>query len=288
MTQEDNIYTLKRKYETWLELERVSSRVYTDECVLRYIMKDLEEDTRYEKSLQQLRVDLATHETMKRQSTVWIPFPVELMLHNIPQTVMSCYDDDEKDSLFSDATISKMSSNGSTEDTSDSDTKMEEGFVRTVFATGNDKDVQAFINVMKQSNRLPARESTNTFCKGCGKFGHDIFHQGYDFCAQLSIALKFLEKHPEEVRRIIRDYMAHQKKRQTMRNGQGDRKQRTPRFNGRRSVKATVKTISTAIESALNELVDSDNSVEDEENNDVFQDAEHEEIASDDDNQSTN
>ena len=276
MTPEDNIYTLKRKYETWLELERVSNRVYTDECVLRYVMKDLEDDTRYDKALQQLRVDLATHETMKRQMVTWVPFPVELMLHNLPQTVMSCYDDNEKDSLFSDATISKMSSASSTTtDTSSSESKIEEGFVRTVFATGDDQDIQAFINVMKRSNRLPARESINAFCKGCGKFGHDIYHQGCDFCAQLSIALKFLEKHPEDVKKVICDYMAHQKKRAANKPSNGDRKDRTPRFNRQRNMKATVKSISTAIESALQNLVDTSDS----ENEDVFEDAQDEESA---------
>ena len=35
MTLDDNIYTLKTKYETWLEIERVDHHMYTDECILR-------------------------------------------------------------------------------------------------------------------------------------------------------------------------------------------------------------------------------------------------------------
>ena len=41
MTAVDNIYTLKRKYDTWLEIEKVENHIYTDECVLRYVMQDL-------------------------------------------------------------------------------------------------------------------------------------------------------------------------------------------------------------------------------------------------------
>ena len=52
-------------------------------------------------------MDLATHDTIKRHTVAWVTFPVEFML--LPQTDMSCNKDDEKDSLFSDATISKMS-----------------------------------------------------------------------------------------------------------------------------------------------------------------------------------
>ena len=271
MTSDDNIYTLKRKYETWLELEQVSRRVYTDECVLRYIMKDLEDDNRYEKALQHLRVDLSTHETMKRHSSNWVPFPVELMLHNLPQTVMSCYDDDEKDSLFSDATISKMSSATSDTDTSNSSNVIEEGFVRTVFDTGENEDVQAFINVMKRSDRLPKRESIDALCKGCGRYGHDIFHQGCDFCAQLSIALKFLEKNPQEIRRVIKEYMNHQKQRQTKRNEPDEKQRNNQKFYRKKSMKATVKTLSNAIQSALNEIVDNEHS--DGKDDDVFEDA---------------
>ena len=270
MTSEDNIFTLKRKYETWLEIERVDHHVYTDECVLRYIMQDLGEDTRYEKALQQLRVDLATHETMKRHTTAWVPFPVDLMLHNLPQTVMACYDDDEKDSLFSEASISKMTdSTSGTERSNLSDNAIEEGYVRTIFASGDENDIQAFINVMKQSQRLPARSSVDKFCKGCGKFGHDVFHQGCDFCAQLSIALKFLEKHPDEVKQIIKTYMRHQKKRQSNRsNNERNYSGRNKSYNKKKTVKATVKSISSAIQSALNSLA-SDSDSDDE----IFEDA---------------
>ena len=130
---------------------------------------------------------------------------------------------------------------------------MEEGFVRTVFSTGDNEDVQAFINVMKQEHRIPPRESIDRFCKGCGKFGHDIYHQGCDFCAQLSIALKFLEQHPDDVKRVIKDYITHQKKRQANKLNTAVK---TPYRKGsspykKAQLKATVRSLSYIIETAL-------------------------------------
>ena len=207
MASVDNIYTLKRKYESWLEIERVDNHVYTDECVLRYIMQDLQDDTRYDRALRQMEVDLATHDTMKRNSTSYIHFPSDLLLTNIPETVMACYTDDEKKSLFSDASIvSQLSSS--------SNSSIEVGFVKTLFANGDHDVVQDFINAMKDTQRMPARLTSDEFCQGCGKYGHDIFHQGCDFCAQLSLALKFLETHPKDSKKVIRDYMTFQRERQ--------------------------------------------------------------------------
>ena len=253
MMPEDNIYTLKRKYETWLELEKVENHVYTDECILRYIMNDLGKDSRYHKALQQLQVDLSTHTTMKRHSTAYIPFPSELLLHNIPHTVMACYNDDEKSTLFLEASISKMSD--TTESTS---TSMEQGYVRTKFSSGTGEEIQSFINVMKTSPCMPARQSIDKFCKVCGQFGHDVYHQGCDFCAQLSMALKFLEKNPDDMQKIIRTYMDHQRQRQASKMKKNAdkspirQKQRYKKNNFRASVKA--------IQSALDNLADSSDS----------------------------
>ena len=231
-------------------------------------MQDLREDTRYDRALRQLEIDLATFDTMKKHNTSYIPFPSELLLHNLPQTVMSCYSDTEKDSLFSTSSISKLHDTVST--TSSEESSIEEGFVRTVFASGDTQDIQAFINVMKRSPRLPPRDSVDKLCKGCGKFGHDIYHQGCDFCAQLAIALKFLEKHPNEIKEVISKYMTYQRERQQ------SKRDKTVTFKKKRSplprskFKATVKSISAAVESALEEFVSEDDSSNDYE---VFEDA---------------
>ena len=63
-------------------------------------LQDLQEDTHYDKALRQVEVDLSTHDTMKRHSAAYIPFPSDLLLNNIPQTVMACYSENEKQSLF--------------------------------------------------------------------------------------------------------------------------------------------------------------------------------------------
>ena len=255
MMPEDNIYSLKRKYENWLEIEKIDNHVYTDECLLRFIMQDLRDDTRYDKALRTLEVELSTYDTMKRHSPNYIPFPTDLMLHNIPQTVMACYTDDEKDTLFVSPTVSKVSDTVSTA----SSISMEQGFVRTVFSAGTTDDIQAFIKVMKgTANRVPARESIDEYCQGCGKYGHDVFHQGCDFCAQLSIALKFLDKNPNEAKKLIREYMSHQRKRKDARKTNKQKNQSRKSPSKKTAIKATLK----ALQSALNQLSNDDSSQE--------------------------
>ena len=50
-----------------------------DERVLPYVMQDLHEDTRYDRALRQLEVDIFTHDTMKRHLSAYIPFPLDLL-----------------------------------------------------------------------------------------------------------------------------------------------------------------------------------------------------------------
>ena len=180
--------------------------------------------------------------------------------------MMACYSEDEKQSLFLDVTVSHMSDTVSSTTTSSPDPAMiEVGFVQTLFSAGSDEEVQSFINALKDTQRLEPRASTDKFCVGCGKYGHDIYHQGCDFCAQLSIALKFLEKNPKQIKQVIRDYMSHQRKRKDHRNNPTLPTQKRSPYQ-KRTVRATVK----AIQSALTDIVDGDSNSDDE---DEFVDA---------------
>ena len=204
---------------------------------------------------------------MKRHSSNYTPFPSALLLNNIPQTVVACYSEDEKQSLFSDVTISHMSDTVSTTTTSSPiPTMIEAGFVRTLFSAGSDDEVHSFINALKDTQRMEPRTSTDAFCVGCGKYGHDIYHQGCDFCAQLGLALKFLEKNLKQMKQIIRDYMSFQRKgkKHKYKNSSSPTVTQTP--YRKRNIKATVR----AIQSALTNIVDGTSSSDEE---DQFVDA---------------
>ena len=135
------------------------------------------------------------------------------------------------------ASMSKMSDTASI-----SSLSMEHGYVKTIFAKGDSNDIQAFINVMRKSDRMPSQESMDKFCQGCGKYGHDVFHQGCDFCAQLSLALKCLDQNPNEVKRIIKEYMKFQCRRQSNSKEAKNKDRRQPSFspNKCKNIKATV------------------------------------------------
>ena len=129
---------------------------------------------------------------------------------------------------------------------------IEAGFVRTLFSAGSDEEVQSFINAVKETQRLEPLTSTDTYCVGCGKYGHDIYHQGCDFCAQLGLALKFLEKNPKQMKQVIRDYMVFQRKRKEHRdNPLSTSGKHTPYH--KHNMKATVEAILSASAGIMDE-----------------------------------
>jgi hypothetical protein len=98
------------------------------------------------------------------------PYPENLLLRNLPSTIMSYYTVQEKQQLFAKPSTTSMAHQL--------------------------RDVQDMATINSYTSNPLKRESVDKFCQGCGQFGHSVYHNGCDFCAKLLLANDFLKKHP--------------------------------------------------------------------------------------------
>lgn len=246
----DSIYSYTTKLQTWLDIELISHHTFTDDEILNIVMEQLREDTRYETAVTGIESELTLSDAVQRRwgSTT---FPEGLKLQNLPATIMSYYSEDDKKSLFP------------TEDSTS-------GIIHHMRST--DQVSEAIINSINGRGNF-ARTSTDTICPGCGKYGHNIFHQGCDFCANLLLANDFFKKYPKASTKVLQQYNDHQKKRKEHRNkSDNSSKPTTPRkYNNKqynlRSSKGKVRMLTDVISDVLQ------NSDDDSESEQSFVDA---------------
>ena len=129
-----------------------------------------------------------------------------------------------------------------------------------------DEICTAIINSFK-SNKNITRKALNEICEGCGKFGHNGFQSGCDFCAQLLMARTFLDNNPKSVAPILRRYKNHQFQRQRNYKGKHSdssdqqiqqRSGQKPRYNLRNKNKAKIKQMTDAMLDYLEDPDDDD------------------------------
>ncbi len=162
------------------------------------------------------------------------PFPESLQLRNLPATIMAYYTEDDKKALFpvtdTVATVRK--------------------------AIFEDYNMDAVVNSMRRNN-MQARESVDKTCKGCGQFGHDVYHQGCDFCAKFLMATEYLQNNPGSKKSILFKYKKHQNLRKEARANRDD-KPKKPEYNNKRNhryntrSKAKVNMLTDLLTTALN------------------------------------
>ena len=246
MRQEDTIYTYIKSLETWVKVNEINGVNHNDMQMIDIVMEELRNDSRYDQALIGITNQLTMMDTYNRQFNR-NDFPESLLVSNLPSTVMSYYSDAEKQQLFPPTTVvNKIVDSTSSSSTSDI--------------------CDAIINSIKNDKSL-TRKMIDELCEGCGKFGHDVFQNGCDFCAQLLIARNFLESNPKSAASILRNYKTHQNQRQKNRNDKnsGGRKEqrnseKKPRYNFRSRQKAKIKQLTNDMINALKD--DDDNASE--------------------------
>jgi hypothetical protein len=129
----------------------------------------------------------------------------------------------------------------------------------------------ALVNSLRGKNAF-ARESVDKMCPGCGKYGHSVFQNGCDYCANYLLASEFFEKYPKVSTKVLDKYKEHQLKRQkAIKDKKGlpdksyDKSKRKP-YNTR-SGKAKVKMLTDMLSEVLDIHEDESTSSDD------FQDA---------------
>ena len=251
MKPSDSIYSFVKSIETWREIDSISGITHSVEQVLDIVMEELRADTRYEVACAGIMSRITMNETYNSQFGT-TAFPHELLLTNLPGTVMSYYTDEEKSSFFPSKNKAQMN-------------------VATTPPRSNTTTHQLCESIINriQSDQSMARESVDVLCKGCGKFGHDVYQSGCDFCAQLLIARNFLQENPKSAGKILRKYRQHQRIRQDHRKSRqsnnSDKKKRV-RFSNKN--RAKVKQVTDLLDTIF------DTSDEEHREEDEFEDAE--------------
>jgi hypothetical protein len=233
----DSIYSYVAKLQVWLDIEQINHHDFTDDEILNMVMEQLRGDTRYEIAIAGINSELTLRDTFQRQWGESV-FPEGLKLSNLPSTVMSYYTEDDKKTLF------PTTGAGNT--------------INTMHST--DSWGEAIVNSLRGKNKF-AREPIDKMCPGCGKYGHSVFHNGCDFCANYLLASEFFKKYPKVSTKVLDQYKDHQLKRQkqfkerTADKGDASSKRRV--YNTRSS-KAKVKMLADVLNDVL--VMDDDSS----------------------------
>jgi hypothetical protein len=243
MGRNDSVYDYVKHLHNWMEIEKIDGHEYDNDQILNIVMEQLRADTRYDLAVASIQSELTLRDTFQRQYGASV-FPEGLILRNLPGTIMSYYSDDEKRQLFP-----SNASNTSLINKLYSAEITDEAIVRSM-----------------RDNTSFARKSIDKLCGGCGKYGHDVFKTGCDFCAQHLIASEFFKKYPKASNKILEQFREHQLERQKQRrkkDNSGTQKysQQKPRYNLRnKNKKATVRMLQDVITGMLNESSDEDTS----------------------------
>jgi hypothetical protein len=252
--QSDSIYSYVNKLQTYLDIEKINNHEFSNDDVLNIVVEQLQDDTRYEIAIAGIRSELMLRDTVQRQIGE-APFPESLQLRNLPATIMSYYTEDDKKALFPALDLTAT--------------------VRRAIFQDYD-DIDAIVNSMKRNN-MPARESVDKTCKGCGQFGHDVYHQGCDFCAKFLLATEYLEQNPNAKKGILYKYKKHQSLRKEARAGKDDKPKKTE-FNPKRNHR--YNTRSRAKVNMLTDLLATALNLESDDDETDYEDAQQETVSS--------
>jgi hypothetical protein len=193
--RDDSIYSYAEKLQVWLDLEGINGHEFTDDEILNIIMDQLRADTRYDTAVAGINSELYIRDTFQRSYGKSV-FPDSLKLQNIPGTVMSYYTAEDKKALFP----------------TDNSTSGTIHLMHSIEDAGT-----AIVNSFHGKPSF-SRESVDKMCPGCGKYGHSVFHNGCDFCANFLLASEFFKKYPKIEGKVLDKYKEHQEKRQKARN----------------------------------------------------------------------
>ena len=239
MKQSDTIYTFVKAMQTWIEIEQINGVCHSEMKIIDIVLEELRTDTRYEAACTGIIGQLSMTEAYNRQFKV-NDFPTELMLQNLPKTVMSYYTDEEKLQLFPTQSADRVSTLVSTPKRSN---------------TTTDQLCASIIKSIKDNKNL-SRKAIDAFCQGCGKYGHDAFQTGCDFCAQLLIARNFMETNPNSAKQILKKYKTHQHHRQPKHSKEKSTEQSTtkpPRRQSYRQRRARIKQATDVLATIFDE-----------------------------------
>ena len=98
-SEHPNLFNYIRHYRNWLEFERVCSRTYSPIEQLTTVLNEMDKSGKYNKAVSSIRMNLQFHQKMS-ESSPHTPFPSNLLLDQLPYTIINQYQQHERLTLF--------------------------------------------------------------------------------------------------------------------------------------------------------------------------------------------
>lgn len=209
-----NIFTYIRQLRNWHTFEQIQKRNYSELEQLTTAMEEMERDGRFDKALQLLRMKRQLHQNLLKTSPK-VSFPPSLYLEQLPYTLMTAYNPEERDTLFgleSTGESTDDDSEGVVNKLSDGRWNNNKNFKNNYNFKKNQSSPN-FTRYNRYSQNDNRRKRIDATCAACGCFGHDANKNGCDLTAQVLMILRYIKKEPQRIKSIINRYADHQEKR---------------------------------------------------------------------------
>lgn len=242
----DGFFRFITRYENYLEFELINNRVYTDLEKVTYVREKMQEDGRFEKAINSLEIKLTWYHSIKNTDPS-APFPRELALGELPNTILHMFNQEEREDLFGYSYSEK--------DENYRPTHNNQASIHQAYTTTDELYQPSIL-------KMTPRPRVNKKCPCCGVFGHHVNENGCDFAAAHIKTTSYLKKYPDSVAKIT-DF---QRKHQDARKANMDEptlpsvKSKFKKFAKDKNVrfKPAVKLLVEALDSTLADIFTSD------------------------------
>ena len=230
LSVDNDIYSFIGDYRQWLAYEELLHRNYTDKENVEYVLKNLEQDDRYERARKAIKGTITTFKQSMANSGVAV-FPRTLKIEVLANTIMSYYSEDEAKSIL-------LPVHPYSGDSHNADRNNDSNIIRSLNKVKNPYQPRqsfrsppkktfpstfggGFRNVGVQNNqeKPSLRKRIPRICRCCGQWGHCATVNGCDFAANFIHTHNFLSENPNEVDNILKIYKGHQNRRRDSKPG---------------------------------------------------------------------
>ena len=276
-----NIFQFCRSYQNYLDYELIENRTHSKESQLEYVIAQLDKHDKYSNAIMEMNTMYRIYQATIRAGTA-TPFPMELLLKNLPFTIISTFPPEEQ-ATYTELDGDNMSPvrqhgarvhmmNDSFEEEESSD-----DIDALINRIGSQYGSRGRYNNGNRGNRHNSNRQMTTdrkridkTCPACGRHGHHIFENGCDFTAAHLKCVQFLQRYPEVKEQLMKNQKSHESNRRQSFLQKGAMK----KIFKRKAKDARIHTVDSLI-NVLSETIDEALTND---NNDIQQSSSNDEI----------
>ena len=216
----NNFFQLCRSYQNYLDYESIENRTHSPESQLEYIIAQLDTNDKYKNAIMEMNTIYRIYQATIRAGTA-TPFPMELLLKNLPFTIISTFppeeqaaynelDDNMSPITQQRATINMMNDSFDDEESMDDIDAIIHRLGNQYGSRGNHNNGSRGYRNNKSKRMSTDRKRIDKTCPACGRHGHHIFENGCDFTAAHLKCIQFLQRYPEVKEQLMKNQKMHE------------------------------------------------------------------------------